>query len=111
MTPGSRVPEYDFNDADLDVGKEFKDPFGNFTLKTLAVNEGRWDQNGWVDVQVTWTGGHSIVPVLSASPRRPPSFSGGALPVFAVDAGGRRIVPGSRAAWGVLFPAAAPDSP
>jgi hypothetical protein len=107
LTPGSRSPDYDFNDAHLDVGKEFKDPFGNFTLKTLGVNEGVWDENGWVDVQVTWTGNVAIrVPARGF-------VAGGiaGLPTLLADGNGR-LLPAPMAGAGIYFlPASASSAP
>jgi hypothetical protein len=107
MTPGSRVPEYDFNDADLDIGKDFRDPNGNFSLKTLAVNEGMWNQEGWVDVQVTWLKGGSSEKLPSAARHVLPGM-GGAATALAVDASGRLIDISGARAHAAYFPWEAP---
>jgi hypothetical protein len=54
-TPGSRASG-DESDGVLGVGKEFKDKYGEALFKTVAINSGTWNEEGWVDVQVTIPG-------------------------------------------------------
>lgn len=103
MTPESRVPEYDFNDAGLEVGREFRDPHGMFSVKVLGVNEGVWDKDGWVDVQVTWLKGVSVsLRPRGPEPGRPPG-PGRADASPLADAAGR-LLSGPRARRAAFFP-------
>ena len=52
MTPGAKAIRDNDTDAVMTVGKSFKDKYGVATFKTLAINTGSWNENGWVDVQV-----------------------------------------------------------
>lgn len=56
MTPNSEPnPDWwgdDKKDAALTVGKSFTDPFGGFSLTVLGVNDGVWDENGWVELDI-----------------------------------------------------------
>ncbi|HKP95925.1 MAG TPA: hypothetical protein VJ385_09225 [Fibrobacteria bacterium] len=54
-TPGSRSSG-DESDGVLAIGRQFKDKYGETTFKTLAVNTGTWNEEGWVDVQITIPG-------------------------------------------------------
>jgi hypothetical protein len=65
-------------------GKEVHDKYGTAVIKTVAINSGVWDENGWVDVQVTIPG---TVPVLAAGPNRAPRLVDG--PRF--DPAGRQV--------------------
>jgi hypothetical protein len=68
MTPGSKPNDIDFVDAGLEVNRSYKDRWGAFTLKTLAVSGGFDDENGWVDVLIT-----SANASLAMKPARPGS--------------------------------------
>jgi hypothetical protein len=65
MTPESRTRS-DAQDAVLAPGKEFKDAYGEARFKVLGVNSGVWNEEGWVDVQVTIPGSQ---PLALAPPR------------------------------------------
>jgi hypothetical protein len=54
-TPGSRTSS-DEADGVLAVGKQFQDKYGEATFKTLAINSGTWNENGYVDLQITIPG-------------------------------------------------------
>jgi hypothetical protein len=62
-TPGSKTSN-DESDGVLAPGKEFKDKYGTATFKTLAINSGVWNEEGWVDIQVTIPGTVSIQPLV-----------------------------------------------
>jgi len=62
-TPGSKPDttlglrfNFDLLDGVLDVGKSFQDKYGKTSFKTLAINSGTWNQDGWVDVQIDFSG-------------------------------------------------------
>ncbi len=52
-TPGSRASG-DESDGVLAVGKQFQDKYGQTAFKTVAINNGTWTQDGYVDLQVTF---------------------------------------------------------
>lgn len=54
-TPGSKISS-DETDGVLAPGKQFMDKYGPITFKTLAINANTWNEEGWVDVQVTIPG-------------------------------------------------------
>lgn len=54
-TPASRTSN-DENDGVLAVGKQFKDKYGEATFKTLAINTGVTNEEGWVDIEVVIPG-------------------------------------------------------
>ncbi|MDQ3001585.1 MAG: hypothetical protein M3Y08_10025 [Fibrobacterota bacterium] len=54
-TPGSRTSS-DESDGVLVVGKQFQDKYGENTFKTLAINTGTWNEDGWVDLQINIPG-------------------------------------------------------
>lgn len=54
-TPGSRASG-DESDGVLAVGKQFQDKYGDATFKTLAINTGVWNEDGYVDLQITIPG-------------------------------------------------------
>jgi hypothetical protein len=54
-TPGSKTSG-DESDGVLGVGKSFQDKYGEITFKTLAINTGVWNEEGWVDLQITIPG-------------------------------------------------------
>lgn len=58
-TPASRTSS-DENDGVLALNKELADKFGNAIIKPLAVNTGVWNEEGWIDVQITIPGMTSI---------------------------------------------------
>ncbi len=60
-TPNSKTSN-DENDGVLVSGKEFKDKYGEVTFKTLAINTNVWNEEGWVDLQVTIPSSTAIVP-------------------------------------------------
>lgn len=92
MTPASHTPEeWDVIDGHLEVGREYREKNGVFTLKVLAQNPGVWNQEGWLDLQVTY--GASIVA------RRPDRDQGlSPLPGSA----GFAPLDGSRPGWNLL---------
>jgi hypothetical protein len=55
ITPGYRF-DFDRIDGVLAVGHSFQDKFGKTIIKTLAINNGTWNENGWVDIQVDFSG-------------------------------------------------------
>jgi hypothetical protein len=59
-TPGSRTSG-DESDGMLGVGKSFKDKYGEATFKTLALNTGVWNEEGWVDLEITIPGTTPVV--------------------------------------------------
>ncbi len=54
-TPGSRTSG-DESDGVLAVGKEFTDKYGTATFKTVGLNSGVWDQEGWVELNINIVG-------------------------------------------------------
>ncbi|MEO7423890.1 MAG: hypothetical protein ABI036_01815 [Fibrobacteria bacterium] len=51
-TPSSRSSS-DEADGVLTVGKQFQDKYGTTIFKTLAINSGIWNEEGYVDLQIT----------------------------------------------------------
>ncbi len=65
-TPGSR-PSSDENDGVLSAGRQFQDKYGEQTFKALAINANTWNQDGWVDIQVTLPAAAPIMPLARTS--------------------------------------------
>lgn len=63
MTPASHTPEeWDVIDGHLEVGKEYRERSGVFTLKVLAQNPDVWNQDGWLDLEVIRGGAIIVAP-------------------------------------------------
>jgi hypothetical protein len=58
-TKGLRF-NFDLIDGVLAVGKSLQDKYGKTSFKTLAINNGTWNQDGWVDVQIDLSGTVSL---------------------------------------------------
>jgi hypothetical protein len=80
-TPGSRTSG-DESDGVLGVGKSFQDKYGETTFKTLAINTGTWNEEGWVDVQVNIPGTNPVG--LLAGKRNIGIFRDAGAPAFDV---------------------------
>ena len=97
LTPGSFAEQRDdVNDAVLTPGRQFTDKYGTTVFKTLAINTGTWDQNGWVDMQVTIPGS---IPVRLAEGENRLGLEGKAER-------GRTLTLTGRAIWGPAVPGA-----
>ena len=69
MTPGTRADDVyhsDFKDAALVPGKTFKDKLAGLSFRTIAINTGVWNENGYVDVEITIPG---TIPILAGDNR------------------------------------------
>lgn len=66
MTPNSVPnPQWwgdDMKDAALTIGNTFEDPFDGFTIKVLGVNDGVWDENGWIELEVYIPNTYAVTP-------------------------------------------------
>jgi hypothetical protein len=64
MTPGTLADNAyhdDVSDGMLVPGKAYKDKLASLNFRTVAINSGVWDQNAYVDVEVTVPGSSSIL--------------------------------------------------
>jgi hypothetical protein len=84
-TPGSRTSS-DEADGVLAVGRQFQDKYGEATFKTLAINAGTWNENGYVDLQITVPG---TVPVTLSLDRNIRLFTPNGMPAY--DMTGRAV--------------------